>query len=285
MSAGNLLSDGPKVLGVGLRGFIDDLESQNIPALAVDWRPPATTDTNVLDSADQLSDTTSDSSIGTRVDKANAEALSRMMSAEPILTEVLPAAELIEDLGKNKILHAGPPITWSDMCGPMQGAVCGAIVLEGWAKDLSAAEQLAASGDVEFSPNHHHSAVGPMTGIVTQSMPLMIVENKTYGNRAFCAINEGLGKVMRFGGNDESVIERLQWLESTLGPLLADALLACDGIGLKNIIARGLTMGDEMHQRNVACTSLLIRELAPTMARVAEPDTCLLYTSPSPRDS
>ena len=273
MSAGNLLSDGPKVLGVGLRGFIDDLESQNIPALAVDWRPPATTDTNVLDSADQLSDTTSDSSIGTRVDKANAEALSRMMSAEPILTEVLPAAELIEDLGKNKILHAGPPIAWSDMCGPMKGAVCGAIVLEGWAKDLSAAEQLAASGDVEFSPNHHHSAVGPMTGIVTQSMPLMIVENKTYGNRAFCAINEGLGKVMRFGGNDESVIERLQWLESTLGPLLADALLACDGIGLKNIIARGLSMGDEMHQRNVACTSLLMRELAPTMARVAEPDT------------
>jgi len=159
------------------------------------------------------------------------------------------------------------------MCGPMQGAVCGAIVLEGWAKDLGTAEQLAASGEIEFSPNHHHSAVGPMTGIVTQSMPMMIVENRTFGNRAFCAINEGLGKVMRFGGNDESVIERLQWLESTLGPLLADTLLACDGIGLKNIIARGLSMGDEMHQRNVACTSLFMRELAPTMARVAEPDT------------
>ncbi len=273
MSASDLLSVGPKVLGVGLSGFIDDLDSQKVPALAVDWKPPATTDIQVLDAADQLSDTASETSIGNRVDKANAEALSRMMSADPILTEVLPAAELIEDLGKHKILHAGPPVTWSDMCGPMQGAVCGAIVLEGWAKDLSAAEQLAASGDIEFSPNHHHGAVGPMTGIVTQSMPLMIVENRTFGNRAFCAINEGLGKVMRFGGNDESVIERLQWLESTLGPLLADALLGCDGIGLKNIIARGLSMGDEMHQRNVACTSLLMRELAPTMARVADPDT------------
>jgi len=273
MSASDLLSDGPKVLGVGLSGFIDDLDSQKVPALAVDWKPPATTDIQVLDAADQLSDTASETSIGNRVDKANAEALSRMMSADPILTEVLPAAELIEDLGKHKILHAGPPVTWSDMCGPMQGAICGAIVLEGWAKDLSAAEQLAASGDIEFSPNHHHGAVGPMTGIVTQSMPLMIVENRTFGNRAFCAINEGLGKVMRFGGNDESVIERLQWLESTLGPLLADALLGCDGIGLKNIIARGLSMGDEMHQRNVACTSLLMRELAPTMARVADPDT------------
>ena len=273
MSASDLLSDGPKVLGVGLSGFIDDLDSQKVPALAVDWKPPATTDIQVLDAADQLSDTASETSIGNRVDKANAEALSRMMSADPILTEVLPAAELIEDLGKHKILHAGPPVTWSDMCGPMQGAICGAIVLEGWAKDLSAAEQLAASGDIEFSPNHHHGAVGPMTGIVTQSMPLMIVENRAFGNRAFCAINEGLGKVMRFGGNDESVIERLQWLESTLGPLLADALLGCDGIGLKNIIARGLSMGDEMHQRNVACTSLLMRELAPTMARVADPDT------------
>ena len=273
MSASDLLSVGPKVLGVGLSGFIDDLDSQKVPALAVDWKPPATTDIQVLDAADQLSDTASETSIGNRVDKANAEALSRMMSADPMLTEVLPAAELIEDLGKHKILHAGPPVTWSDMCGPMQGAVCGAIVLEGWAKDLSAAEQLAASGDIEFSPNHHHGAVGPMTGIVTQSMPLMIVENRTFGNRAFCAINEGLGKVMRFGGNDESVIERLQWLESTLGPLLADALLGCDGIGLKNIIARGLSMGDEMHQRNVACTSLLMRELAPTMARVADPDT------------
>ena len=273
MSASDLLSDGPKVLGVGLSGFIDDLDSQKVPALAVDWKPPATTDIQVLDAADQLSDTASETSIGNRVDKANAEALSRMMSADPTLTEVLPAAELIEDLGKHKILHAGPPVTWSDMCGPMQGAICGAIVLEGWAKDLSAAEQLAASGDIEFSPNHHHGAVGPMTGIVTQSMPLMIVENRTFGNRAFCAINEGLGKVMRFGGNDESVIERLQWLESTLGPLLADALLGCDGIGLKNIIARGLSMGDEMHQRNVACTSLLMRELAPTMARVADPDT------------
>ena len=273
MSASNLLSDGPKVLGVGLKGFTDDLQSQNIPAMAVAWQPPATTDVKVLDAAELLSGTASETDTGTRVDKANAEALSRMLSADPVLTEVLPAAELIEDLGKHKILHAGPPVSWENMCGPMRGAVCGAIVLEGWAADLATAEKLAAGGDIEFSPNHHHSAVGPMTGIVTQSMPLMIVENRAFGNRAFCAVNEGLGKVMRFGGNDESVIERLQWLESTLGPLLADALLACDGIGLKNIIARGLSMGDEMHQRNVACTSLIMRELAPTMARVTDPDT------------
>ena len=129
MSASDLLSVGPKVLGVGLSGFIDDLDSQKVPALAVDWKPPATTDIQVLDAADQFSDTASETSIGNRVDKANAEALSRMMSADPTLTEVLPAAELIEDLGKHKILHAGPPVTWSDMCGPMQGAICGAIAV------------------------------------------------------------------------------------------------------------------------------------------------------------
>ncbi len=269
MSASDLLTSGPKVLGVGLNGFIKDLQSQNIAALAVDWRPPATTDPHVLAAADHLSN----DSVGESVDKANEKAIERMLSADPVLVEVQPAGDLIEGLGKHKILHAGPPLEWQSMCGPMRGAVCGAIVLEGWAKTLEAAEKLAAGGEIEFSPNHHHGAVGPMTGMTTQSMPLMVVENRTYGNRAYCAINEGLGKVMRFGGNDESVIEKLQWLESTLGPLLADTLLACDGVGLKNIIARGLSMGDEMHQRNVACTSLLLRELAPTMARVSEPDT------------
>jgi len=269
MSARDLLNSGPKVLGVGLKGFIEDLDAQKVPAVAVDWRPPATTDSNVLSAAEKLSS----DDLATAIDKANAIALERIMTAEPVLTEVLPAGELIKGLSENQILHAGPPIEWNNMCGPMRGAICGAIVLEGWAKDLTAAEKLASNGAIEFSPNHHHGAVGPMTGIVTQSMPMMVVENRTFGNSAYCAINEGLGKVMRFGGNDDSVIERLKWLESTLGPLLADTLIACDGIGLKNIIARGLSMGDEMHQRNVACTSLLLRELAPTMARVAEPDT------------
>ncbi|OED39278.1 hypothetical protein AB833_16240 [Chromatiales bacterium (ex Bugula neritina AB1)] len=196
-----------------------------------------------------------------------------MHSANPVLVDVKLAADVIDGLGDHKILHAGPPVEWPDMCGPMQGAVCGAIVLEGWAKDLQAAAKLAESGKIEFEPNHHHNAVGPMTGMTTQSMPLMVVHNTAHGNHAYCAINEGLGKVMRFGGNDDSVLERLRWLASTLGPLLADTLLARDGVGLKNVIARGLSMGDEMHQRNVACTSLMMRELAPTMARVADPET------------
>lgn len=276
MSAQDLLQNGPSVIGIGLPGFVDDLKINGASAIAQDWRPPATSDPQVLTATERLTD----GDLQVRVEHGNRKAIERMLSADPVLLDVRPAGELIPDLGENKILHAGPPVHWENMCGPMRGAICGAIVLEGWAADLSAAEGLAGSGEITFEPNHHHNCVGPMTGMTTRSMPLMVVENRAHGNRAYCAINEGLGKVMRFGGNDESVLDRLRWLESTLGPMLADTLLACDGVELKNIIARGLSMGDEMHQRNVACTSLILRELAPVMARVGDPQTaseCLAF--------
>jgi hypothetical protein len=155
------------------------------------------------------------------------------------------------------------------MCGPMRGAVAGAIVFEGWAADLDSAARLAAERGVSFHPNHDFAAVGPMTGITTRSMPVMVVENRTFGNRACCTVNEGLGKVMRFGGNDAEVLARLAWLRDALGPMLGEALRAAGGIPLKPIVARGLAMGDEMHQRNVACTGLFLREIAPSLARVA----------------
>ncbi len=201
------------------------------------------------------------------IETANREALRRMAEADPVLVDVGPASELIPALGKHIILHAGPPLAWRDMCGPLRGAVAGAILYEGWAPDLDAAAALAADGGIEFHPNHHFAAVGPMTGITTMSMMLMVVENRRFGNRTYCALNEGLGKVMRFGANGPEVIERLRWLAATLGPALGAALRQRGGIKLKPIVARGLAMGDEMHQRNVACSSLLVRELAPDLAR------------------
>lgn len=200
------------------------------------------------------------------IEEANREALDRIFRAEPVWTGVRPAGEVIEGLGEGILLHAGPPIEWERMCGPLRGAVAGAIVLEGWAGTLDEAAKLAESGDIAFHPNHHFGAVGPMTGITSRSQPVMIVENKAFGNRSFCTLNEGLGKVMRFGGNDEAVIDRLRWLGDTLGPALAAALESAGGVALKGIVARGLSMGDELHQRNVACTSLLLRELAPALA-------------------
>src|SRR5262245_61878140 len=206
------------------------------------------------------------------IDEANQEALRRILAGEPIRVDVVPASEAIPDLADHMILHAGPPIGWERMCGPMRGAVTGIAVFEGWAKDLADAERKAAAGSFAFRPNHDFGAVGPMTGMTTASQPLMVVENRSFGNRAYCAINEGLGKVMRFGGNDEEVLDRLRWIRAVLGPALARALRESGGIPLKPLIARGLTMGDEMHQRNVACSSLLVRQLAPALARTAAND-------------
>jgi hypothetical protein len=204
-----------------------------------------------------------------KIEQANQEAVGRMLAADPVLIDVIPASDAIPDLGDRMILHAGPPIEWDRMCGPMRGAITGIAVFEGWASDLEDAEKKAASGVFAFAPNHHYDAVGPMTGMTTRSQPLMVVENRAFGNRSYCAINEGLGKVMRFGGNDTEVLARLAWLRDVLGPAMGSALREMGGVELKPLIARGLSMGDEMHQRNVACSGLVLRALAPAMAKTS----------------
>jgi hypothetical protein len=259
---GSLLSGPLRVINIGLSGFARDLAANGAAVAQVDWAPPK---------AELVSALQALSGKDGLIRKANDEALARILAAEPVLADVRRAGELIPQLdGSRLMLHAGPPIEWARMCGPLRGAVCGAIVFEGWAPDLAAAEKLAASGGVTFAPNHHHGAVGPMTGITTKSMPLLIVENRAFGNRAFCALNEGLGKVMRFGGNDAEVLARLAWLRDEFGPLFGAALRAAGGVPLNPLIARGLAMGDEMHQRNVACTSLLLRSLAASFSKVGK---------------
>lgn len=210
-----------------------------------------------------------------KITQANEEAVRRMLDGDPVLVDVVPAAEAIPTLGERTILHSGPPIEWTRMCGPMRGAVTGIAVFEGWAPDLETAATLAESGEFSFHPNHKFDAVGPMTGLTTPSQPVLVVENRTFGNRAYCTINEGLGKVMRFGGNDEEVLNRLAWLRDILGPAMGVALRDMGGLPLKSLIARGLSMGDEMHQRNVACSGLTLRELAPAMARTAKDNDAL----------
>jgi hypothetical protein len=202
-----------------------------------------------------------------KIERANGEALRRLLAGDPVLVDVVAAGEAINGLCARQVLHAGPPIGWERMCGPMRGAIMGIAVFEGWARDLRDAAGQAEAGAFRFAPNHHYHAVGPMTGITTQSQPVLVVENRTFGNRAYCAINEGLGKVMRFGGNDAEVLARLAWLRDVLGPGLGRAIRETGGIPLKPIVARGLAMGDEMHQRNIACSSLLLRLLAPALAR------------------
>lgn len=266
VSVDTLLRDPLSVVNVGLEGFAHDLSSLGIPVVHVNWSPPAGGDPELADLVSLLGLPGEKTE---QIDVANQAALRRMLDGEPVLIDVVPAESVIPELKDRLILHAGPPIGWPRMCGPMQGAISGAIMFEGWAADLDAAAALASSGNVRFEPNHHFSAVGPMTGIITRAMPVMVVENRKFGNRAYCTINEGLGKVMRFGGNDAEVLGRLAWLRDVLGPLLGKALRASGGIPLKSMIARGLGMGDEMHQRNAACTGLFLRAISPWLARAA----------------
>ena len=201
------------------------------------------------------------------IDEANTAALQRLVDGEPVLVDVAPAEEAVPGLTEGVLLHAGPPISWEEMCGPMRAAVTGAIQYEEWAGDEGEAGALAARGEIQFHPNHHFGGVGPMTGITSPSMPVFVVENSAFGNRAFCTINEGLGKVLRFGANDPQVIEGLRWIAVTLAPALRMAVEHAGGVPLRPLMSRALTMGDEMHQRNVGATSLLIRELAPHLVR------------------
>jgi len=201
--------------------------------------------------------------IGERIDAANVLAAERLMDSQPFLVDVATAAEAIPGMTSKTILHAGPPISWDRMCGPVRGAVIGALIYEGLAATPEEAEKLAAGGTIRFDPCHHHQAVGPMAGVVSPSMPVWVVLNKTFGNYAFCTLNEGLGKVLRFGAYGREVIERLKWIEMVLGPGLARSLEGAGGINLKNIIAQALQMGDECHNRNMAASNIILKELLP----------------------
>jgi hypothetical protein len=202
------------------------------------------------------------------IEAANQEAATRILKAKPTLVDISTAGEAVPGMKKNMILHAGPPLPWERMCGPMQGAVIGGLLLEGLAKNRKEAEALAASGDMVFEPCHHRAAVGPMAGVVTWSMPVWVLENKTFGNRAYCTLNEGLGKVLRYGAFSAEVIDRLKWMGEELAPILREALSKHGDIDMKTMIAQALQMGDEGHNRNRAGTSLFIRELAPDLVRL-----------------
>ncbi|MGB3932854.1 MAG: DUF1116 domain-containing protein, partial [bacterium] len=203
------------------------------------------------------------------IDKANQEGYHRIDSAQVSLVDIKYARDVLPGFSDYVIGHAGPPVAWSDMCGPMRGAVVGAIKYEGWAENDQEAEALVEAGRIKFVSNHSVGAVGPMTGIITQSMPLFEVLNETYGNYAYCTFNEGLGKVMRFGANSQEVIDRLKWIETSLAPALKEALQLSGPINLKVIIAQALAMGDEMHQRNIAASLLFARAIMKYLAQVS----------------
>ncbi len=247
------------VINVGISLFRDDLMAQHVPVAHVDWMPPGGGKPEIIKALDYLNAPDR----AEKIAKANAEAVERIIKSHPILTGFGPALDVVPGMTKNTILHAGPPITWDRMCGAMKGAVTGAIVFEGLAKDIKQAEEVAASGEIIFSPCHEHACVGSMAGVTSASMFMHVVKNRTYGNVAYTNLSEQLAKILRMGANDETVIARLNWMRDVFGPVLSEAMKLAKEIDLRLLLSQALHMGDECHNRNNAGTSLLIQALTP----------------------
>lgn len=267
MARKKLFEDELKVINIGLSSFKDTIEESGAEAVQVDWRPPADIDKKTMKI---ISDNEA------YIDEQNKKCLEKILNGAPVLIDLEPAIEVVPGMKKNMILHAGPPITWDRMCGPMRGAIIGALMYEGMAKNKEEAETLAASNKIEYSPCHEHCTVGPMAGIVSPSMPVFVLKNETYANHAYCTMNEGLGKVLRYGAFSKEVIAKLKWMESVLYPTLKSAIKKLGTIDLKNIIAQALHMGDEVHNRNRAATSLFYRIIAPAVIETSpDKDTAI----------
>ncbi|MDQ2905240.1 MAG: DUF1116 domain-containing protein [Chloroflexota bacterium] len=251
---GDILHTPTAVIHIGADLFADAIDAQGIAVTRVAWRPPAG-DQHALMAL--LADP--------EVDRANEVAVERMLAAHPVIVDVQPAHEVIPALRERRLLHAGPPIAWERMCGPMRGAVIGACIYEGWAGNEDEATRLAAAGAIAFEPCHHYNAVGPMAGITSPSMPVFVVEDRTHGHRTYATLNEGLGKVLRYGAYAPEVLERLRWMQQVLGPALGRAIRSLGGVDARATMAQALQMGDECHNRNKAATSLFVRQVAPAL--------------------
>ncbi len=260
MTEQSLFSRELQIINVGLDLFADTLAAQGIEPVRVAWQPPAE------GMGAELWQTLAEP----RIAAANERAVQRMLAARPVLVDVRPASEVVPGMSRQTILHAGPPITWDRMCGPLRGAVIGALLYEELAQNEQEALALIERGEIEFSPCHHHQAVGPMAGVTSASMPVYVLEDQVHGNRAYSTLNEGLGKVLRYGANDQEVLERLHWMRDVLGPALGRAIRAAGGVDVKQHTAQALQMGDECHNRNRAASSILIRTLAPFLVETSQ---------------
>ena len=215
----------------------------------------------------------------TSIDAANQTAVQRLLDSAPVLAGIRRASEVIPGMRRDLILHAGPPIEWARMSGPLRGAIIGGLLYERLASDEASAVAMVERGEVAFEPCHDHQTVGPMAGVTTGSMPVYVLENRTGGNTAFSNLNEGYGKVLRYGAYSEEVLARVRWLSDVYAPIVGEALERSGGLDMKSLIAQQLQMGDEGHNRNKAGSALMARLLAPRLARTTArgPDLAAVF--------
>ncbi len=256
----DLLRREPHVISAGLELLADAAERQAARVTRVDWKPPMTGTEGDLVTV--LGDR--------RRTDANAFAVGRMLAARALLVDLMPARDAL-GLRPGEFLHAGPPITWDRASGPLRGALMGAAVFEELAADPQDAAAMAERGGFALDPCHAHHAVGPMAGVISPSMWLFVLEDQATGRRAYCSLNEGLGKVLRYGAYSPEVIDRLRWMASVLGPLLQSAIRAGGPVDVTAILAQMVQMGDEAHNRNRTGTLMLLRDVLPWLVEASFP--------------
>lgn len=256
---GNISLFGKKIkaLNIGIKTFHETLLDQDTTAVNLDWRPIANGNLKLISKIEKLAN-------DPKVKAANELAIKKINGAVPVWVDVKSAKEAI-NLDKYTILHSGPPVSFDKMCVPMRGAVIAALKYEGLITNPEEVEILVKSGKLKFKPCHELSCVGPMTGIISSSMPLIVVQNTTDGNFAYATLNEGAGEVARFGASSEKTIAHLKWIEQVLAPALKNVVKTVNGINLKNIIAQALNMGDELHMRNNASSTLFFKTVMPIL--------------------
>ena len=257
-----LLSEKPRIINIGLKSFAEVVEQFGCDVVQYDWAPPAGGNVKLIKTLNFLRNYN-------QIDVWNQEVTAKIVASQPVLKDNVRAKEVIPEFSRNNgkvILHAGPPVAYENMPDPMQGSCVGAVMFEEWADTEEEARKMLSRGDIEFIPCHHCNAVGPMGGITSPNMAVFVVENETGGNKAYCTMNEGIGKVLRFGAYDEEVVNRLRWMRDVLGPTLGKVLRGMEnGLALNPLIAKAIAMGDEFHQRNIAASLAFLKEVAPAI--------------------
>lgn len=261
----NMLNQKPNVINIGLESFAEVCEKYGSRVVQYDWTPPAGGNIRLIKALNFIR-----SQEKVDVNTANKEVLAKIVASQPVIKDVTLAKNVIKELNDGKvILHAGPPIDYPQMPPTVQGSCIGAVLFEGWAEDEASARKLLESGEITFIPCHHVNAVGPMGGITTANMPVFVVENATFGNTAYCTMNEGIGKVLRFGAYDQEVVDRLAWMRDVLGPTLSRAIAEFEGgLQVNPMVAKAIAMGDEFHQRNIAASLAFYKEVAPIITKM-----------------
>ncbi len=249
------------VICAGVDLLADALREQAVDVTQVDYRPAVLETADAAAVPDALRRVLSDP----RRAAANALAANRMLAVRARLVDVRPAAEAL-GLRAGEFCHAGPPITFERASGPLRGALIGAMMFEGLAVDEADATAKLESGEgISLQPCHDRHAVGPMAGVISPSMWLFELADEETGARSWCSLNEGLGKVLRYGAYSPEVLTRLRWMADVLGPALAIAVRETGPVDITAIIGQMVQMGDEGHNRNRAGTLMFLREILPAL--------------------